>query len=73
MGGKSKSLLLDALVVCSYFIRDNEDVVFISGYSPGSSSKRKKNMCAHKTGKSSIFNLCSEHINMHETSSNNCG
>lgn len=36
-------------------------------------AKEKKKMCAHKTGKSSIFNLCSQHINMHETSSNNCG
>lgn len=47
MGGKSKSLLLDALVVCSYFIRDNEDVVFISGYSPGSSSSKRKKKCVH--------------------------
>lgn len=72
MGGESKSLLLDALVVCSYFIRDNEDVVFISGYSPGSSSSKRKKKCAHKTGKSSIL-IYVKHINMHETSSNNCG
>lgn len=33
---------------------------------------KEKKKCAHKTGKSSIL-IYVKHINMHETSSNNCG